>query len=122
MPPSLLHAFNTASELVAGVTFAVGLGLSGMTHPAKVAAFLSLTHRAWDPSLAAVMGAGVVMSMVGYHVAGASKRVHKPLLGGEFAWPTTTHLDRRLLIGKMRLVWLVPAPRQACGKGKGGRR
>lgn len=40
--------------LAAGLVFALGLGLSGMTNPAKVIAFLDVGAD-WDPSLAFVM-------------------------------------------------------------------
>lgn len=40
--------------LLAGLLFAFGLGLSGMTQPQKVIEFLDVTG-AWDPSLALVM-------------------------------------------------------------------
>ena len=43
---------------VAGLLFALGLGLSGMTEPAKVLGFLDVAG-AWDPSLAFVMGGAV---------------------------------------------------------------
>jgi uncharacterized protein len=45
---------------LAGLLFALGLGLSGMTAPAKVIAFLDLFGR-WDPSLALVMGGAVLV-------------------------------------------------------------
>jgi uncharacterized protein len=44
----------------AGLLFALGLGLSGMTVPAKVVAFLDVFGR-WDPSLALVMGGAVLV-------------------------------------------------------------
>jgi len=38
----------------AGLVFAIGLGVAGMTQPPKVLAFLDVAG-AWDPSLAFVM-------------------------------------------------------------------
>ena len=43
-----------------GLLFALGLGLAGMTVPAKVIAFLDVSGR-WDPSLAFVMGGAVLV-------------------------------------------------------------
>jgi uncharacterized membrane protein YedE/YeeE len=43
-----------------GLLFAIGLGLAGMTLPAKVIAFLDVAGR-WDPSLAFVMGGAVLV-------------------------------------------------------------
>lgn len=45
---------------VSGLLFALGLGLSGMTSPAKVIAFLDV-FGGWDPSLAFVMGGAVLV-------------------------------------------------------------
>ena len=43
-----------ALVFVSGLLFAVGLGISGMTQPEKVSAFLNVMND-WDPSLALVM-------------------------------------------------------------------
>jgi hypothetical protein len=45
---------------LAGLVFAFGLALSGMTNPGKVIAFLDVTG-AWDPSLAFVMGGAIAV-------------------------------------------------------------
>ena len=46
-----------AVHFAAGLLFAVGLGISGMTQPTKVVGFLDV-FGAWDPSLAFVMVGG----------------------------------------------------------------
>lgn len=81
--------------LVAGLVFALGLGLAGMTDPRKVIAFLDVAG-AWDPSLALVM-----VGAIGVHV-GFVRRARasaRPRLASVFAWPTATALDWRLLTG-----------------------
>jgi uncharacterized protein len=78
-----------------GVVFALGLGLSGMTQPSKVIAFLDVTG-AWDPTLALVMGGAV---LVGWLSFPAILRRSKPLLDDRFALPKRTAIDARLLIG-----------------------
>lgn len=50
---------------IAGILFGVGLALSGMTDPDKVLNFLDVTG-AWDPSLALVMGAALVVAVPGF--------------------------------------------------------
>ena len=80
---------------VAGVTFAIGLGLSGMTQPAKVIAFLDVAG-AWDPSLAFVM-----LGAIGVHFVFA-RRVRPggaPRFATAFSLPLSTGIDRRLLLG-----------------------
>lgn len=46
----------------AGLLFAVGLGVGGMTNPRKVMAFLDVFGR-WDPSLLLVMGGAVLVHL-----------------------------------------------------------
>ena len=80
---------------VAGLVFAIGLGVSGMTQPAKVIAFLDVAG-AWDPSLAFVM-----LGAIGVHVVFA-RRVRSsasPRFAPAFALPPSTGIDRRLLLG-----------------------
>jgi hypothetical protein len=80
---------------VSGVLFAVGLGLSGMTHPSKVLAFLDFSGD-WDPSLALVMGSGVLVSFVFFRLA---TRRGAPLLAPSFSLPAKTAVDASLLGG-----------------------
>lgn len=62
----------------AGLTFALGLGLSGMTNPEKVLGFLDLRGD-WDPSLLLVMGAAVPVHALAWRVL---RRHGRALLGG----------------------------------------
>jgi uncharacterized membrane protein YedE/YeeE len=76
---------NTIVSFVCGLIFALGLGIAGMTSPAKVLAFLDVTSQGWDPSLAFVM-----IGAIGVHALVARKH----------ALPTERiHLDAPLLIG-----------------------
>jgi hypothetical protein len=85
---------------VCGVMFAIGLGLAGMTSPAKVLAFLDVTSPTWDPSLAFVMAGAI-----GAHFAfarralGASRAGRPPLMASAWHLPTGTVVDRRLILG-----------------------
>ena len=86
------------TDLVAfasGVVFAIGLGLSGMTQPSKVVAFLDFTG-AWDPSLAFVMVGAIAVHLVFARRMTASAA---PRFASRFAIPTATVVDRRLLGG-----------------------
>jgi hypothetical protein len=80
---------------VCGLLFAVGLGISGMTHPSKVLAFLDFTGD-WDPSLALVMGSGVLVNLVFFRMA---TRRGAPLLAPSFSLPSKTAVDASLLGG-----------------------
>jgi uncharacterized membrane protein YedE/YeeE len=83
------------SSLIAGLIFGLGLVISGMINPAKVQNFLDVTG-SWDPSLAFVMGAALVVTGVGFALLRKSSR---PLLAPSFQWPTRQDIDPRLVSG-----------------------
>ncbi|MEO0325411.1 MAG: DUF6691 family protein [Myxococcota bacterium] len=87
-----------AVAFAAGLLFAVGLTLSGMTMPGKVIGFLDVlgTQGGWDPSLALVMGGGLLVFMP---VFGLVARRQRPLLDARFRLPTATDIDARLIGG-----------------------
>lgn len=80
----------TWTALLAGVLFGAGLTVGQMTNPAKVIGFLDVTGD-WDPSLAFVMGAALVVSAIAHRVC-ASRAV------GATA-PAAAGIDVRLLLG-----------------------
>jgi uncharacterized membrane protein YedE/YeeE len=80
---------------VSGLIFAIGLGLSGMTQPAKVIAFLDLAGD-WDPSLAFVMMGAILVHSTLYRLI---RRRPAPLFAPVFTIPTRTDNDLRLLGG-----------------------
>jgi uncharacterized protein len=80
---------------VAGVVFAVGLALSGMTRPSKVLGFLDV-FGAWDPSLAFVMVGAIGVHFVARRLV---IRRSKPLLDKTFESVRQGSLDRNLLLG-----------------------
>jgi len=83
------------SLILTGALFGAGLALSGMLNPAKVAGFLDL-FGIWDPSLAFVMGGGVIANFIGHRIV---MRRAAPVFGSGFAIPTRSDIDSRLLIG-----------------------
>jgi uncharacterized membrane protein YedE/YeeE len=91
---------RAAISFLCGVLFAVGLGLAGMTSPAKVLAFLDVTSRAWDPSLAFVMAGAIG---VHFFFARRALRVSRaggaPVAAPRFYLPEESDLDRSLLVG-----------------------
>lgn len=94
-----------ASLAVAGVSFvdgslfAFGLGLSGMTSPARVAQFLDVSAGAWNPSLALVMVGALAVFTPFMQALVLRKRLAKPVLGGLFDTPTSSVIDRKLVAG-----------------------
>lgn len=86
---------RAAAAFVTGLAFALGLGLAGMTQPAKVLGFLDVAGR-WDPSLALVMGAAVLVTLVAFALV---LRRRAPVLAPSFDLPTQTRIDRPLLVG-----------------------
>lgn len=83
--------------LIAGLTFGIGLIVSGMTNPAKVIGFLDLAGK-WDPSLAFVMGGAILVGVVAF---GFARKRERSLLGAVMRLPTATHIDRRLVMGSL---------------------
>jgi uncharacterized membrane protein YedE/YeeE len=83
------------SSLFAGLIFGLGLVISGMINPAKVQNFLDITG-SWDPSLAFVMGAALIVTGIGFALL---RKSDKPLFDARFQWPTRSDIDPRLVSG-----------------------
>jgi uncharacterized membrane protein YedE/YeeE len=100
------------AALICGLIFGWGLLISGMVQTTKVLAFLDI-FGAWDPSLAVVMVAALVVSVPGFRLA---KRRERPVLATQSVWPTKMGIDRSLVIGSLLfgsgwgLVGLCPGP------------
>jgi len=92
-----MHRINRIFEFLVGLIFGLGLILSGMTDPSKVIGFLDLSG-AWDPSLAFVMGGAVLVGVFAFAIA---KKRTSTFLGGALRLPTTSQIDRRLLVGAL---------------------
>jgi uncharacterized protein len=84
-----------AIALASGLIFGLGLIAGGMTDPAKIKGFLDL-FGAWDPSLALVMGGAVGVAVVAFARA---KRRSVSWTGAPMEIPTSTVIDRRLVLG-----------------------
>lgn len=83
------------ASFASGGLFGLGLLIAQMTNPAKVLAFLDV-FGAWDPSLAFVMGAALLVTFIGYRVVLGRR---EPLFAAKFALPRRTDIDARLLSG-----------------------
>jgi uncharacterized membrane protein YedE/YeeE len=84
-----------AVGFVAGLVFGVGLLLSGMTSPERVLGFLDVAGK-WDPSLAFVMGGGLLVAAPLFALA---RRRGAALNGAPLIAPPAVRIDRRLLLG-----------------------
>ncbi len=95
--------------LLAGVVFALGLVLSGMTQPAKVQGFLNVVtlfngvswHAVpglWDPSLALVMGGALLVTTVGFAFTTRAPNA-SPWLDDGFHLPKRKGIDAKLIVG-----------------------
>ena len=83
------------TALLSGLLFGLGLIVSGMANPAKVQGFLDIS-RAWDPSLAFVMGGAIAVASLAFALA---RRRERALSGALFEWPASVGIDTRLLCG-----------------------
>lgn len=82
--------------LISGLTFGLGLIVSGMVSPSKVLAFLDIAGSAWDPSLALVLISAVGVSALGVAIAGHRKT---PVFAPAFSGRGRQAIDRNLLLG-----------------------
>jgi len=82
--------------LASGIVFAIGLGISGMTQPAKVIGFLDFAGR-WDASLAFVMVGAIAVNLLAFR--GIVRKRSASLCGDAFRLPTKREIDVRLVIG-----------------------
>lgn len=83
------------SALVSGLVFGIGMAISGMTNTDRVQGFLDLFGQ-WDPTLAFVMGGGLVVAFIGYKLV---LKNPAPLFADSFSLPTKTVIDKPLWIG-----------------------
>lgn len=104
------------AALICGFVFGLGLAISGMTDTARVLGFLdvlAIPGGTWDPTLAIVMAAALIVSIPGLMLA---RRRGRPLLADVAVWPTKTAVDLALLGGAALfgagwgLVGLCPGP------------
>jgi uncharacterized membrane protein YedE/YeeE len=100
------------ASLFCGLVFGWGLMISGMTQPTKVLGFLDIFGD-WDPTLAVVMAAALIVSSAGFALA---RRRAQPIFAPHSLWPTKTAIDRPLMFGTVLfgagwgLVGLCPGP------------
>jgi uncharacterized protein len=78
--------------LISGVLFGAGVTISGMVNPMKVLNFLDIAG-AWDATLVFVMGAGLLVTLLGYQIAFKRKT---PLFAPSFRLPTSQDIDAKL--------------------------
>ena len=80
---------------IAGLLFGSGVTVSGMVNPMKVLNFMDVAGH-WDPTLLFVMGAGLIVTFIGYRIVLARGR---PLFASAFALPVAANIDGRLVAG-----------------------
>ena len=86
---------NNLAALIVGIIFAVGLGISGMTHPEKVIGFLDILGE-WDASLAFVMIGAISVHAMAYRLI---RRRSSPIFSKDFYVPSSKKMSPSLIIG-----------------------
>lgn len=86
---------NSLVSFIVGILFATGLGISGMTNPGKVLAFLNVFGQ-WDPSLLFVMVGAIAVHFVTYRFI---KKQTSPFLDKKFYLPERKDIDKKLVVG-----------------------
>lgn len=82
-------------SFLVGFVFAIGLGVSGMTQPQKVVAFLDI-FGGWNPALAFVMIGAIFLHAALYPLI---TRRSSPILDDQFHLPKKSDLSPSLLLG-----------------------
>jgi uncharacterized protein len=86
-------------QFLIGLLFGTGLVVAGMSDPAKVLSFLDLAAipaGSWDPSLAFVMGAGVLVTFIGYKYV---LRRPTPIFDSQFHLPHARAINAPIIVG-----------------------
>lgn len=86
---------NKIFSLVCGLLFGAGLAASGMTNTEKVIGFLDI-FGVWDPDLLVVMAVAVITTVISFRIVLKRKT---PLFELTFSLPTSTIIDKRLVLG-----------------------
>ena len=89
------------SAAVSGILFGIGLSIARMTDPQKIWNFLDIAaipSGGWDPSLAFVMGGGVLVGLVGLRLD-RWFRMAKPIAAPAFIKTSRTKVDAPLVVG-----------------------
>lgn len=121
-----------------GLTFSLGLIISGMISPLKVLSFLQPLSTTFDPSLAMVVLSGVIPNGIHYYYhyirpqsqSGPEKKRQSLYGWEEWRVPSRTDIDWRLVVGSVifgagwGLAGVCPGPAvvglgQAAMKGRG---
>jgi uncharacterized protein len=88
-----------AIQFLIGLLFGSGLVIAGMSDPAKVLNFLdfaAIPSGGWDPSLAFVMAAGVIVTFIGYKYVLKRPR---PLFDKQFHVPHAKAINAPIVVG-----------------------
>lgn len=90
--------YRNIAAFLCGLIFAFGLGLGGMTQPAKVIGFLDVgqTVGPWDPALMFVMVGALLIYAIGFRL---SVRRATPYFDRHFFVPTRRDLTPQLVAG-----------------------
>jgi uncharacterized membrane protein YedE/YeeE len=89
------------SAAASGIIFGIGLSIARMTDPEKIWDFLdfaAIPSGGWDPSLAFVMGGGVLVGLVGLRID-RWLRMPQPVAAPLFIRTTLTQVDAPLVLG-----------------------
>ena len=91
-------------SFLAGLVFAAGLVLGGMTQPEKIIGFLDIKEMfvgafpgQWDYTLGIVMAGAVAVSMLAFSLTPYAST--RPWFASSFVWPRRAGVDVRLIVG-----------------------
>ncbi|KAF2748946.1 YeeE/YedE family integral membrane protein-like protein [Sporormia fimetaria CBS 119925] len=96
---SAIAPARLTTRFLSGLTFGLGLQITGMAHPSKVLSFLSFPNmQVWDPSMGLVILFGIVPNLVEIQMRGFGK---PPMFNSKFEFPVRSFrdVDWKLVLG-----------------------
>ncbi|GAB4819197.1 hypothetical protein N2152v2_006243 [Parachlorella kessleri] len=96
-----LASLAVFTELLVGLLFALGLGVSGLTKPSKIVAFVSVLAGTFDPTLLLVMGGAWLVSIPAFQAMLRSSLIQRPVCAPSFDLPSKTQVDQQLVLGSL---------------------
>ena len=106
-------------EVFSGFSFGCGLFIGGMTRPAKVASFLTISSTLFDPTLLFVMVGGIAVALPGFQFAMYRQKKapsSRSFLDRPIDIPSNKTIDRELIAGAIMfgsgwgLLGICPGP------------
>lgn len=90
-----MNRIGKVVALISGTIVGFGIAFAGMGNPNNILGFLDISGK-WNPTLMGVLGGAVLVSLIGFYIAGKMKH---PFFEEKFPIMNKTLIDKPLVIG-----------------------